>query len=263
MTINFQKGEIRYRLVGQGPCIVLLHGFLGSSKVWNKYAEKLSSKFTVLSIDLPGHGKSTVSAEVFPMNLMAEAVKAVLDHLKIEKATLVGHSMGGYVSLAFAQLFPNVVTGLTLMNSTALPDSAERKKERERAIKLAEGHKLKYITAVVPNWFFERTGQKANKRILKMVKIAAKTSKEGIQASLKGMRDRKDLTSVLAKATFPIQIIAGKNDFVIPLEQAQQLAALNPKTRLDVLNECGHIGFLEAKDECFKALQAFALENFL
>lgn len=263
MTINFQKGEIRYRLVGQGPCIVLLHGFLGSSKIWNKYAEKLSTKFTVLSIDLPGHGKSTVLADVFSMNVMAETVKAVLDHLKISQATLVGHSMGGYVSLAFAQLFPNSVSGVTLMNSTSLPDSSERKKERERAIKFAEGHKLKYITAVVPNWFFERTGQKANKRILKMVKIAAKTSKEGIQASLKGMRDRKDLTSVIAKANFPIQIIAGKNDFVIPLEQAQQLAALNPKCRIDVLNECGHIGFLEAKEDCFKALQSFVLENFL
>lgn len=263
MKLEFQSGEISYKVEGQGPCIVLLHGFLGSKKLMKPIAEKLSSKFMVVRIDLPGHGKSSVFSEVHTMTFMAESVKAVLDHLKVEKAHLIGHSMGGYVSLAFCKLFPERVMAMTLLNSTVYADSAERKKERDRAIKLAEGHKIKYITAVIPNWFYERTGHKANERILKVVKLAAKTPREGIQAALRGMKDRTDLSAVFAKVMFPVQIVSGKSDFVIPFEQTEQISALNPKCRLDALNECGHMGFIEAKDECLKALYSFAIENIL
>lgn len=263
MEIAFKKGVISYKVEGQGPAIVFLHGFMESARIWRSFSEKLSAKFKVIRINLPGHGKSSVQGDIHSMELMAEAVKSVLDAEKISKAMLVGHSMGGYVSLAFAELHPSMLAGLVMFNSICYADTKEKKADRERAMKAADAHKMKYITSVIPNLFYERSGVKASKRIFKMVKIASKQPKEGILAALVGMRDRKDRSDILKSATFPVMILAGHDDLLIPLEKTKEMAALNPKAQLVVLDECAHLAFIEQKKESFKAVQTFALQKIL
>jgi pimeloyl-ACP methyl ester carboxylesterase len=127
-SILFKNTKVSYSDQGNGQAIVLLHGFLENSTMWNDFIPEFSKKNRVITIDLLGHGKTECIGYVHTMELMAEAVLAVLKHLKIRRSILVGHSMGGYVALAFAELYPDAVKGLCLMNSTAKPDSKQKKK---------------------------------------------------------------------------------------------------------------------------------------
>jgi pimeloyl-ACP methyl ester carboxylesterase len=263
MQVAFNNGEIHYKTEGQGPAIVCLHGFMESARIWRPFVEKLSTKFKVIRINLPGHGKSSVFGETHTMEFMAECVKAVLEQEKIEKALIVGHSMGGYVGLSLAEMFPHLIKGLILFSSTCFEDTPERKEDRNRAAKAADAHKMKFITSVVPNLFFERTGAKASKRIFKLVKIAAKQPKEGIIAAIKGMQLRTDKTHVLSKAKFPILFLTGHDDLLIPLERVQEMAKHAPTAQTVVIEQCGHVGFLEHEKESIKAIQTFALQKIL
>ena len=263
MYIPFSKGEIRYKAEGQGPAIVFLHGHMESAKIWKSYSENLSKKFRVIRIDLPGHGKSSVFSEVHSMEFMADSVRAVFEAEKISNALLVGHSMGGYVALAFAETHPDKVRGLVLFSSISFADTKERQNDRDRAAKAADAHKMKYITSVIPNLFFERSGAKASKRIFKLVKIASKQPKEGIIAAIRGMRDRSDRTKILKNAKFPVLFLAGQDDFLIPLERIEEMHRQVPNAKLVVIEQCGHAGFIEQEKECYTAIKEFAVEKIL
>lgn len=263
MEVPFQGGNIRYKVAGQGPAIVLIHGFMENARIWRPFLERLSSKFRVIRINLPGHGKSDILAPEHSMELMADAVHAVLEQEKIPKAMLVGHSMGGYVSLAFAEKYPARLSALVMFSSSCFADTAEKQSDRDRSVAAVEAHKMKYITSVIPNLFFERSGVKASKRIYKLVKIAAKQPKEGIVAALRGMKNRPDRSDVLRNLKCPLLILAGHDDFLIPLERSEEMAKLNPKAQFVVLDDCGHVGFIEQKKASLRAIQEFAMAKIL
>src|SRR3972149_4760338 len=115
---EFRNVKVRYSDKGKGRVIVLLHGFLESLEIWDEFSNKLSKRFRVLAIDLPGHGKTPAIGYVHSMELMAECAKAVLDSLELRKYVVAGHSMGGYVALAFAEMFPQNLSGLCIFHST-------------------------------------------------------------------------------------------------------------------------------------------------
>ena len=127
MKLDFKGISIYYSQFGKGDSVVLLHGFLESSTMWNELIPTISLNHQIISVDLLGHGKTGCIGYVHTMEQMAEAVEAVLKHLKVELTTFIGHSMGGYVALAYAEKHPEKVTGLCLMNSTAMDDSPEKK----------------------------------------------------------------------------------------------------------------------------------------
>jgi pimeloyl-ACP methyl ester carboxylesterase len=263
MKAEFSKGIIQYRASGQGPVVVFLHGFMETARIWRAFAYKLSSRFRVVRINLPGHGGSSVFKEPHTMEFMAAAVNAVLEKEKIGKALFVGHSMGGYVSLAFAEKWPEKVNGLIMFSSSSFADSQERKAERERAIKAADAHKMKFITSVVPNLFFERSGNKAAKKIYKLVKLASAQSKEGIVAAIKGMKDRPDRTSVLQKAGFPVLFLAGTHDPLLPVDKVDEMKNKCPGSKVQHLENSAHVGFIEQKKESIRIIRNFAIEKIL
>lgn len=263
MTAPFLDGKIQYRVSGQGPCIVFLHGFLESARIWRAFAYKLSSRFKVIRINLPGHGGSSVFKKPHTMELMAQAVHAVLEQEKVDQMLLVGHSMGGYVSLAFAEKWPGMLNGLILFSSFSFPDSPERKIERDRAIQAAEAHKMKYVSSVVPNLFFERNGNKAAKKIYKLVRLASNQPKEGIVAAIKGMKARRDRMDVLQNVRYPVLFITGTHDPLIPLKKVEEMQQNTPGSTIHVLNDCGHLGFIEKRKESMRVVKNFALEKIL
>ena len=118
--LTFQNGEIYYQIQGSGPVLVLLHGFLEASFIWDGFVDLLSKSHQVVTIDLLGHGKTTVSAPIFTMEVQAEMVHEVMKKENITQAHLVGHSMGGYIALAFLEKFPEMVQKITLLNSTSI-----------------------------------------------------------------------------------------------------------------------------------------------
>src|SRR5690554_4835033 len=146
MIFNFKNTPIYYNVVGEGRATVLLHGFLESSKMWAPLIPELSRNRQIIMIDLPGLGESGVISETHSMELMAEVVDSILEYLHVSTATFIGHSMGGYVTLACAEMFPDRVEKIVLLNSTAIADSEERKANRDRAIKIIDRSPKAYIS---------------------------------------------------------------------------------------------------------------------
>ena len=151
--IKFQNKKINFTDEGSGNPLVLLHGFLGSLEIWKVFSTELSKKYRVICIDLPGHGKTDNFWGIHPMEFIAETVKAVLDELKIEKCVMTGHSMGGYAALSFAEKYPELLQGLCLFHSHAMPDTPEAKINRERAIKAVSLNRKGFINQFIPELF--------------------------------------------------------------------------------------------------------------
>jgi pimeloyl-ACP methyl ester carboxylesterase len=262
--MNVFGAKIRYSDSGKGRVVVLLHGFLESLEIWfgNGFAQELSKHYRIVAIDLPGHGKSDCVGYVHRMERMAKVVKCVMDQLGLRRYTLIGHSMGGYVSLAFAEKYPEHVTGLCLFHSTAYADSEAKRIDRERAIRLVKKAPLKYTNALVTNLFALANVRYMQEEIRWMRKIASRTKVQGVVACLEGMKIRKDRTAILRYGKFPMLIIAGTRDNVLPYDSLQQLAGVNSKIKLLKLEKTGHVGFLEAREITLKKIKAFAGSTF-
>jgi pimeloyl-ACP methyl ester carboxylesterase len=261
-TIRFRNDNISFSDEGKGRAVVLLHGFLGSSAIWQPVTEALKNSYRVIAIDLPGHGNSACYGYVHTMELMAGAVKAVIDSLKIKKCVLIGHSMGGYVALAFADMFPDSLKGLCLYHSTAYADTDEKKKDRLRAIEIVRSDKNLYTKSTVRNLFAAKNLKYLKKELSFAAAIAKRTSKRGIVASLRGMRDRPARDIILGVVEYPIMMVIGEHDNVIApaqlLEQSENIKNLT----LLYLEHDGHFGFLESPAASNKALRKFIRKCF-
>lgn len=253
MTIKFNNKPIYYERQGKGDPLVLLHGFLESHTMWNALLPDLSKHYAMLIIDLPGHGKSGDLADIHTMELMAEAVKAVLDKEDVLKATFVGHSMGGYVALAFAELFSNAIENLVLLNSTPAEDSITRKKNRERAVELIKKYPEAFISMGITNLFSPKNAERYKKEIERGKIEANSFSVDGIIANIKGMKIRKKRLEVLKNFQGRKQIIAGKDDPVISIEDLRQISKYTNSELIEV--DGGHMSHFEAKDQVLEVLK--------
>ena len=239
----------------EAKAIVFLHGFLEDHSIWKGLADRLSDDYCVIAIDLLGHGKTSTIADVHTMELMAEEVKIVLEKLSVKNCTLVGHSMGGYVALAFAELYPEMVEGLVLMNSTPLPDSEEKKANRDRVLKVIEKDKNLFVRTAVTNLFAEDNKLLFSEALEKLIAIGIATSDEGIKAAAMGMKGRPDRTEVFEKLSAKKHIIMGKNDALIPYEAMIEIA--NRVGATYTLLSGGHLSYIENETATIEALRLF------
>lgn len=262
MVAEFKKSKIHYTDSGKGRVIVLLHGFLGSLEVWSELCKKLSKSFRVIAIDLPGHGETPSIGYYHSMELLAQSVKAVLDKAGVRRYVIVGHSMGGYAALAFAELYPDNVSGLCLFNSTSYADSEEKKKEREKVIRLVKKEHKHYVAEVVTSLFASENISKIPNELEKVKRIATLVSKQSIINSLEGMKERKSRDLILKFAEFPVLFIVGKKDSVINYETMYAQMGLCKYPSILMLENCGHMGFYEAPKETAKELLLFADRSF-
>ena len=255
---EFRKTKIRYSDEGKGRVIVLLHGFLESLEIWKEFSTKLSKRFRVISIDLPGHGKTPSIGYIHTMELMAECVKAVMDSLHLRKYIVVGHSMGGYVALAFGELFPKNISGLCLFHSTAIPDTEEKKKDRERVIAIVKKDHKQFVSELIPKLFAKENVSLFKKKVTQAQKIAMATPKDGIVAALRGMKERSSTELILKNAHYPVLFIIGKNDVILAWENLLLLTVLPKQSSTIVLEHAGHMGFYETPAETYKAIRKFS-----
>ncbi|MFO8146108.1 MAG: alpha/beta fold hydrolase [Bacteroidota bacterium] len=243
MKLNYKSTELFYTTKGTGNPLVFLHGFLESTKIWEPFTEKLSAKRQVICIDLPGHGKSGNISDIHTMELMADAVHAVLQQLEVKQASLVGHSMGGYVSLAFLEKFPGMTKSLVLMNSTPEEDSEEKKINRDRSINVAGKNKKAYISMAINNLLPPDNFLRFQTEVEELKNQAFKMSKEGIIAALKGMKIRTNRILVLRDFRNSKYLILGTKDPVLNSEATQNTANYC-KCQL-ILTEGGHLSYME------------------
>lgn len=256
-TIKFKKGTVTFSDTGKGRVVVLLHGFLGSHQIWNSTIQSLSKSFRVIAIDLPGHGETDCFGYVHTMELLAKSVKAVMDSLRLKKYVIIGHSMGGYAGLAFADMYPDNLKGLCLYHSSAYADSDEKKRDRTRSIKVVKANHKIYTTEVIKNLFATKNFKYLKEEIAFAQKIAAKTSKQSIIAALEGMKDRPHRDMILGLAHFPVMMVIGEHDNVLPSTQLLEQADLIKNKHVLYLEHDGHMGFLESPKRSNDALKKF------
>ena len=255
-SIEFKKGRISYDVSGKGSAIVFLHGFLEDRKMWNAYSEKLSRTFRTISIDLPGHGESSIFGYCHSMELMSEAVMAVLKHLKIRRFYLIGHSMGGYVSMSIAEFHPDNIKGLCMFHSTADCDGVQKKKDRDKVIKVIQKNKEIFIRESIPNLF--NTKLKPYKRAISTIsKMARSMNERSIIAALEGMKIRSNREIILKFAPYPILYIIGKEDNILPYKKLIDESLSCERSEYLLLDNAGHMGFIEESQTCLKAIKKF------
>ena len=256
-TIKFKKGTVTFSDTGKGRVVVLLHGFLGSHQIWNSTIQSLSKSFRVIAIDLPGHGSTDCFGYVHTMELLAKSVKAVMDSLRLKKYVIIGHSMGGYAGLAFADMYPDNLKGLCLYHSSAYADSDEKKRDRTRSIKVVKANHKIYTTEVIKNLFATKNLKYLKDEIAFAQKIAANTPKQSIIAALEGMKDRPHRDVILGLAHFPVMMVIGEHDNVLPSTQLLEQADLIKNKHVLYLEHDGHMGFLESPRRSNEALKKF------
>lgn len=247
--------NVHYSDQGTGETLVFLHGFLEDLSMWDSIIETFSDK-RCICIDLLGHGETQNSGPVHGMEDQALLVKKTLDHLQVDKALLIGHSMGGYIALAFAELYPEMTAGICLMNSSAQQDSEEKKRNRDRGIVAAELNHKTFVRVAIPNLFAPENRDVFKKEIRQISDRAVQMSKEGITAALEGMKVRPDRTHLLGKDSLPVLMVIGKKDPALDYQQLLIQANLNGVQK--VIFPDGHMSHFENKSELIKALKDFA-----
>jgi pimeloyl-ACP methyl ester carboxylesterase len=253
--IIYKNTAISYSDIGTGTAVVLLHGFLENKTMWRDLVPALSKKNRVVTIDLLGHGQSECLGYVHSMEENAEIVKAILSHIKIRKTIIVGHSMGGYVALAFAELFPQFIKGLVLLNSTTKEDSEERKINRDRAIKAVKQNYINFVRMSIANLFSENNRNRLENEIENVKLEALKTPLQGIIASLEGMKIRKDRQFILKEIDFPKMLILGEKDGVLLYED--NLAQIENTNAELITFADGHMSHIENKVDLEKVIIDF------
>jgi pimeloyl-ACP methyl ester carboxylesterase len=253
--LHYKNTKISYFDTGKGTAVVFLHGFLENQTMWQNLIPELSKKNRIVSIDLLGHGKTECMGYVHTMEENAEVVQAVLSKLRIRKAIFVGHSMGGYVALAFAELYPKKMKGLVLLNSTSFEDNPERKKNRDRAIKAVKKDYETFVRLSIANLFSPDNRERLQEKIEKVKIQALKTPLQGIVASLEGMKIRKETTFVLHALSYPKVLILGKKDGVLDYEHSlKQIENTNVQL---VSFPDGHMSHIENREELQRVLLNF------
>lgn len=255
--IDFESGKVHFDDQGDGPAVVLLHGFLESLRMWDYFIKHLSKNFRVVAIDLPGHGKSDVYNHGLTMTIMANWVKAVLDHLRIKRCVMVGHSMGGYVTLEFAMQFPEMIKGLGLFHSHASADTEEARENRRRTINIVKLDKAGFIKEFIPDLFTEENAVKYAGEIAELQKRSVETPPQGIISALEAMRDRSGKIELLLNTNVPVLFIAGKEDKRIPVQNVMAQAILPAHSEVLLLGNVGHMGFIEAREKTLDMLRCF------
>jgi pimeloyl-ACP methyl ester carboxylesterase len=248
---------LHHTISGHGShSIVLLHGFCENNTCFNKQVLLLKDQFQVICIDLPGFGESS-DLDATSMEQMADLVYATLKTIGVQQGVMVGHSMGGYVTLAFAKKYPNSLKGFCLLHSTATADSDERKQKREQAIAFIEqnGHEA-YVKAFIPPLFASNYPNQTD--ISDAILQGLRTSPKGLIQALHAMKQREDSVDFIKQSLVPIMYMIGSHDNLIPsMDLLKQVAVLR-HGKLIMLEQSGHMGMIEEPEKCAHAIADFA-----
>lgn len=241
---------MRYQLSGAGTVVCLIHGFGEDSQIWQSLATRLvDSGYSVIIPDLPGSGQSPYPGYSMEMDDFAFLLKSMLQQEAVEQVVLIGHSMGGYISLAFTENYPDMVMGLGLFHSSAFADDAQKIETRKKAITVIEAKGTgAFLKTAIPGLFYDT--EKHSGDITVLLEHAASFSAAALSGYYQSMINRQDRTSVLKGLKVPLLLIAGKYDTAILPEKILKQSVMAGMTYLLVLQHSGHMGMLEEPGAC-------------
>lgn len=225
---------------GEGIPIIFLHGFPFDHSIWEPVASQLCDEARLILPDLRGFGQSPVPEGTYSMRVQAEDIAALMNRLNIEKAVLVGHSMGGYIALAFAKAYPHRLLGLGLVATHAAADNPERRQARYKTAEAVDHKGARVVASDMVNTLTRR------KELVKAVEeMILRAHPHGIGGALRGMAERPDMTGSLSRIQVPAVVIAGDADQLLPMERPEEMAQMLPKGWLVTVPGGGHMLMME------------------
>src|SRR5665647_748278 len=261
--IIFREKKIFYRVEGEGNPVVLLHGFGEDGNIWNQQIAKFKKEYLLIIPDLPGSGQSERLNGKCTIDDYAEIVKAIAEKEiiknEIKVFSLIGHSMGGYITLAFAERYPELLNSFGLFHSSAYADDEQKIETRKKGIDFIKKNGAEdFLKTSIPNLFSEKTRQEKPGLIERLLNLANKISAETIIQYYEAMILRPDRTSVLRSFPKPVLFIIGKNDTAVPMEASLQQCHMPVISSVHILQNSGHVGMWEEEE-----LSSFYLSHFL
>ncbi len=255
--ISIKNKQLFYKVYGSGKPVVLLHGFAEDYDVWRYQIEALSKTYLVSVPDLPGSGQSDAMTDM-SIEGLADAVRSIIEQEAREEVTIIGHSMGGYVTLAIAEKYPQLLNGFGLFHSTAFADTEEKKATRRRNITFIQTHgSHEFIKQSTPNLFTEAYRIK-NKVILEeMIARYSSFEPQSLVAYYEAMILRPDRTAVLQSTRKPVLSIIGKQDKAVTFEDSMKQCHLPQMASIHILENSAHMGMWAEKEQSSQALLSF------
>lgn len=255
----YRGSTLAYKKTGHGPCILLLHGFGEDSNVFNTIIDQLKQHASLIIPDLPGSGKSDLlRASSFTIDTLAHAMKAILDQEEVSSCIILGHSMGGYIALAMAELYPQLLKGLGLLHSTAFADSTERIQKREQAMAFIKTNGADaFLRLSLPGLFAKKFRENHPEQIKQLIESGHTFSNEALIGYYQAMIQRPDRTHVLKNLSFPVLLTIGDQDELIPVQDLLVQAALLQKPMVQRIPSAGHMSMLETPDELMEILRNY------
>ncbi len=256
-SITIEGKLISYMAGGEGNAVVLLHGFGVDSTVWSEQINYLKKNYRVIAPDLPGIGVSELTTDV-SMEGVATIVKEILEAEEIEQATIIGHSLGGYIALAFAEKYPELLSGLGLFHSTATSDNDEKKASRQKGIEFTDKHGAKpFLETTAPKMFAKVTKADNKELYERFMSQLPDMTKEAVINYYEAMMQRPDRVAIFKKVKVPVLFIYGKQDEIIPLDKTIEQASIPSISSVNILKKSGHLGMIEEPEEANKAIEDF------
>lgn len=247
---------IAYEEQGEGEVLVLLHGFCGSSSYWENVAPLLADSFRVIMPDLRGHGASDAPLGAYTIEQMADDVALLLEALGVEKYAVLGHSMGGYITLSLAQRYNSRLSGFGLVHSTAYPDSDEAKEKRLKAVATINSEGItSFIDGLVPALFAPKSLDKLSAAVDRVKELGYKTPPQGAIGAAMAMREREDRRDVLSSAPIPVLLVAGEEDGVVPPER--MFTTDKEHVAKAVIHGAGHMSMYEEPQRLADIIKEF------
>jgi pimeloyl-ACP methyl ester carboxylesterase len=245
-TFNYKKGRINYSVHGEGKAVLLIHGFGEDGQIWQNQVSRFGKDFKLIIPDLPGSGKSDFIPEVFSMEDHADMLEQLLTHEKAEAADIVGHSMGGYIALAFAEKYPGRMTGLCLFHSSSYPDTEEKIESRRKSIQfIKQNGSFKFLQQATPNLFSDHTKEQNPTLVEEIINRYSNFNPNSLVHYYEAMIQRPDRSEVLRKLPKPVLFIAGEHDTAVPLKHSLEQSYLPELSYFHSLKDSGHMGMLE------------------
>lgn len=269
-TFLYQEVSISYRMEGKGTPVLLIHGFGEDSHIWDRQVEFLKEHCLLIIPDLPGTGDSEMIfhnpdddenepfSSAISLNDFAECLHALLQHENIPQCKMLGHSMGGYITLAFAELYPSELSGFGLIHSTAYADNEEKKANRKHGIEVMDiGGANAFFRKSIPTQFGRLFKETNPKEIDSLVEATRQFNTKACQQYLSAMIGRPDRTNVLKKTQLPVLFIIGTEDKAAPMSDVLQQTHLPAYAYVNILESTGHMSMMEAPEELNKCLLSF------
>ncbi len=248
--ILYRNSRIKYAKVGAGKPVFLIHGFCEDHTMFDGMIDSLAAKYTIICPDLPGFGASELSEETLTIDWMANLMNAILEKENYALATMIGHSLGGYIAIHFAALYPEKTAALGFINSHVFDDGEERKQNREKSIDFIKKHTARlFIRELINNLFSEAYKKEHADVVIDLIKNAQETiSDAAVIAALEAMRNREDKSETLKDFTKPVLFIIGKKDTTIPLIQSLSQISLPAQSDIHIRGEAAHMSVYEDKE---------------